>query len=294
MAQAFEDKVVVITGAGKSLGRAYALYLAGLGARVVVNNRKHAGEAESSADRVVHEIRQGGGAAVADYSSVEDPEAGQRLLELALDTWGRLDAVVANAGISEGITFHNQKLEDFSRVMDINLMGTVNIVHPAFCYLYEQRRGSIVVSSSNAGLFGEHGLPSYSASKAALLGLMYSLSAEGAPHGLRVNALAPFGVTNMTDAALPPALKEVLQPARVAPVVAWLISDQCTLNGETIITGAGRMARARVMDTGSLPFPEDYEQSFESVQTTWDQLTGRPLDNSYRGALEQFGKFIKG
>ena len=158
---------------------------------------------------MVSEIAQAGGTAVAEYSSVEDPDAGRRMLERSLESYGRLDAVIANAGVSEGCSFHKQKLDDFERVMDINLMGTVNILHPSFCHMYEQRHGSMLVSSSVAGLYGEFGLPSYSASKAALLGLMYSLSTEGASHGLRINALAPFGATNMTDAGL-----RCFQPAR--------------------------------------------------------------------------------
>lgn len=287
-----EDKVVVITGAGKGLGRAYALYLAGFGARVVVNNRRHAGEPLSSANQVVNEINRAGGTAVADFSSVEDPKAGQRLVELALDTFGRLDAVVANAGVSEATTFHKQNLDDFHRVVDINLMGTVNILHPAFCHMYEQRRGSLVVSSSGAGLYGEHGLPSYSTSKAAVLGLMYSLSKEGAPHGVRVNALAPFARTNMTESDLPPELRERCGPERVAPVLAWLISDDCALNGETVVSGGGRIALARVLESGSVALPEDAERNFVSIQATWEQLDDRLPDQLYRGALEQFGKFI--
>ena len=292
MSKEFEGKVVVITGAGKGLGRGYARFLARLGAKVVVNNRKHAGESDSSADNVVAEIKQAGGTAIAEYSSVENPDAGRSLLERSLDTFGRLDAVIANAGVSEGVSFHKQKLEEFQRVMDINLMGTVNILHPAFCHMYEQRHGSMLVSSSVAGLYGEFGLPSYSASKAALLGLMYSLSTEGASHGLRINALAPFGATNMTNASMPPAMQEQMKPERVAPVAAWLISDDCKLNGETIVSGGGRISRARVMETRSVGLPADADSTIASLQSTWELLNGSPLDQSYRGALDQFGKFI--
>lgn len=292
MAKAFEDKVVIISGAGKGLGRAYALYLARLGARVVVNNRRHAGQSGSSADQVVREIEEAGGTAVADYSSVEDPSAGERLLELSLDSYGRLDSVVANAGVSEACTFHKQSLDEFRRLVDINLMGTVNILHPAFRHMYDQRCGSLVVSTSAAGLYGEHGLPSYSTSKAALLGLMYSLSREGAPHGLRVNALAPFATTQMTGASLPPDLQERFKPERVAPVLAWLISDACELNGETVICGGGRLSRARVMETGTAALPEDADQAFDRAHATWAQVSERLPHQSFRGALEQFGKFI--
>jgi NAD(P)-dependent dehydrogenase (short-subunit alcohol dehydrogenase family) len=288
----FDNKVVAITGAGKGLGRAYALCLAKLGSSVTVNNRRHAGETDSSADLVVDEIRQFGGEAVAEYSSVEDPQAGQRLLSASLDAFGRLDAVVANAGVSEGCSFHKQEMADFRQVFEINLMGTANVLQPAFRHMYEQGHGTIVVSSSVAGLYGEHGLPAYSASKAALLGLMYSLSKEGAPHGVRVNAIAPFASTQMTEKDLPPALNRKMQADQVAPVVAWLISEQCSLNGETIITGGGKMSRARNMESSALDLPPGAEYRPEAIQAAWKKLQSRPLDRAYTGALEQFGQFI--
>jgi NAD(P)-dependent dehydrogenase (short-subunit alcohol dehydrogenase family) len=288
----FENKVVAITGAGKGLGRAYALCLAKLGARIIVNNRRHASEAESSADRVVNEIRQFGGEAVAEYSSVEDPQAGQGLLSASLDAFGRLDAVVANAGVSEGCSFHKQEMAEFRQVFEINLMGTANVLQPAFRHMYEQGYGAIVVSSSVAGLYGEHGLPAYSSSKAALLGLMYSLSKEGAPHGVRVNAIAPFASTQMTEKDLPPALSRKMQADQVAPVVAWLISEQCKLNGETIITGGGRMSRARNLETAACALKPGADYRPEAIQATWDELQSRQLERAYTGALEQFDQFI--
>jgi len=288
----FENSVVAITGAGKGLGRAYAIYLGKLGAKVIVNNRRHAGEAQSSADAVVSEIEALGGKAVAEYSSVEDPEAGQGLLNTALESFGRIDALVANAGVSEGCTFHKQDLDAFRQVLEINLMGTVNVVHPVFKHMYETGKGAIVVSSSVAGLYGEHGLPAYSTSKAALLGFMYSLSTEGARHGVRVNALAPFASTQMTNKNMPPALDAKMQPDRVAPVVAWLISDPCQLNGEIIITGAGKVARGRSGETAPQVLPTNLDYDPEALQSAWEDLGSRPVDRNYRGALEQFGKFI--
>lgn len=292
MPHGFDNKVVAITGAGKGLGRAYALCLAKLGARVIVNNRCHAGEADSSADRVVDEIRQFGGHAVAEYSSVEDPQAGQCLLSASLEAFGRLDAVIANAGVSEGCSFHKQEMADFRQVFEINLMGTANVLQATFRHMYEQGHGAIVISSSVAGLYGEHGLPAYSASKAALLGLMYSLSKEGAAHCVRVNAVAPFASTQMTEKELPPALSRKMQPDQVAPVVAWLISEQCSLNGQTIITGGGRMSRARNMETSTLELPFSSEYQPEAIQAAWNELESRPLERAYTGALEQFGQFI--
>lgn len=291
MGNGVENKVVAISGAGKGLGRAYALYLAGLGARVVVNNRSHADEAVSSADAVVAEIRAAGGEAVAEYSSVEDPGSGERLLACALEHFGRLDAIVANAGISEGCSFHKQDLADFRRVININLIGTVNVVHPAFGHLYAQRSGSVVLSTSVAGLYGEHGLPAYSASKAALLGLMHSLVMEAGGHGVRVNALAPYAATPMTADDMSPALAERFRPGRVAPVLAWLLGEQCEVHGEILISGAGRLARARMMETGwhDLPAEDDFNRT--ALERSWQAVAASPLEWTYRSALEQFETF---
>jgi NAD(P)-dependent dehydrogenase (short-subunit alcohol dehydrogenase family) len=286
-------QVIAVTGAGKGLGRAYALYLAGRGARVVVNNRRHAGEVASSADCVVEQIRAAGGDAVAEYSAVERPDSGERLLETALRNYGKLDAVVANAGISERRSFHKQDLASVHKVIDINLAGTINIVHPAFRYMYERGSGSLLLSSSVAGLYGEHGLPAYSASKAAVLGLMYSLSQEGSLHGVRVNAVAPYAATAMTDAALTEELKLRLAPERIAPLVAWLVSAACPLNGEILIAGAGRVARASMMESAPLTLPLSAADGFNADHDLWARLQAEPIDRKYKGAVEQFLEFTR-
>ena len=285
------SRTVIITGAGKGLGRAYALHLAALGASIVVNNHRHAGEAESSAERVVHEIRARGGLAIAEHSPVEQPGCGAAMLQAALDHFGRLDAVVANAGISEACSFHKQDLADFQRVIAINLMGTVHAIHPAFRHLYDQRRGSVVLSTSVAGLHGEHGLPAYSASKAALIGLTHVLAHEGRPHGIRTNALAPYAATPMTESSMTPALRERFAPQRVAPVLAWLVSDDCHLNNETLIVGGGRMSRARVAEAAPIDLPDGTSGVDGALQPLWAELEARPLDRHFQGSLEQFAKF---
>jgi NAD(P)-dependent dehydrogenase (short-subunit alcohol dehydrogenase family) len=292
MSSGFKDKVVLITGAGKGLGKAYALYLAKLGARIVVNNRRHGDNEPSSADEVVAQIKDIGGAAVAEYSSVEDTEAGSRMLDLALETYGKLDAVVANAGISEGRSFHKQELADFRQVIEINLMGTANILHPAFCHMYEQRSGSMVVSTSVAGLYGEHGLPAYSASKAAVLGLMYSLSQEGASHGVRVNALAPFATTQMTQEQVTPELAALMRAEQVAPILAWLISDTCTQNGDILVCGGGKLSRARMMETGSIGITSDLDFEPEVLEGLLRKLEDQPLDRAHKSGLRQFASFM--
>jgi NAD(P)-dependent dehydrogenase (short-subunit alcohol dehydrogenase family) len=278
-------KVAIVTGAGKGLGRAYALELAARGARIVVNNRCRPGDAVRSADAVAAEIRAAGGDAVAEFSAAEDPRCGQRLLALALAQFGRLDIVIANAGVSEAASFHKQSLEDFRHVVEINLMGTAYLLHPTFAHLYRQRSGAIVISSSAAGLYGEHGLPAYSASKAAVTGLCHALALEGAAHNVRVNTIAPFANTAMTRDSLPPALRERLSPEAVAPVVAWLVGDSCPLNGETLVAGGGNIARARsllspAVAAGSTP---------ADITAAWSGL--EPPDRDFPSAIAMFMHF---
>lgn len=278
-------KVAIVTGAGKGLGRAYAHELTARGARVVVNNRAHTTDSVRSADAVASEIAAAGGAAVADYSDAADPACGEQLLAVALERFGRLDIVIANAGVAEATAFHKQTLQEFRRIVEINLMGTAHLLHPTFAHLYRQRSGAIVVSSSAAGLYGEHGLPAYSASKAGIIGLCHALALEGASHGVRVNTIAPFANTAMTQESLPPALRERLSPAAVAPVVAWLVSDSCPLNGETLVAGGGNITRARSLlsnpvAAGSMP---------AEMAAAWSSLNAS--DQDFASAVAMFMDF---
>jgi NAD(P)-dependent dehydrogenase (short-subunit alcohol dehydrogenase family) len=285
MSEKFENKVVAITGAGKGLGRAYARYLAGLGASVVVNNRGHAGEEQSSADSVVREIVDAGGTAIAEVSSVEEPAAGEKLLTTAIDNFGRLDCLIANAGISENKTFRKQTVEGLREILEINLFGTINIVHPVFRYMCEQQSGNIIVSTSSAGLFGELGLPGYSTSKAALIGLMHSLSLEGEPKNVRVNAIAPYATTQMTSDHMPDELARNLRPESVAPVVAWLASGSA--NGEILIAGGDRVARAKMQTTLTTAVPDIDSYDWQRLQTASSEL-------EFASAGAHFRKFISG
>ena len=283
MSNAFEDKVVVITGAGKGLGRAYALHFAALGASVVVNNRRHEGEAEFSADRVVGEIAAAGGKAVANYTAVEDPAAGNSLLASAVENFGRLDCLIANAGVTAGRSFRKQALEQFRDVLEINLMGTVNVVHPIFRHLCEHGGGNIIFSTSSAGLFGEFGLPAYSTSKAALIGLMRSLSLEGAPKNVQVNAIAPYAATQMTEEHLSLEISAAMAPERVAPVVEWLASG--VVSGEILIAGGGHIARARMQTTRAMP-------ATDILAGDGQQLQRAVLDLEFDSAGENFQQFM--
>lgn len=240
-------RVVIVTGAGKGLGRAYALDLAARGASVVVNNRWADRSQPSSAEAVVADIVDGGGRAVANLDPAEAPETGARLVEQALDTFGRLDGVVSNAGVPETLRLHRQTREGFRRIFDINFFGAFDLVHAAWPVL-SKTGGRIVVSASSAGLHGGDGMAAYASSKAALIGLVRGLATEGRPRNVLINAIAPYAVTAMTAQHLAPGLAERMDPNEVAPLVSWLVSEDCDITGQTLVSGGGRLRIATAVE----------------------------------------------
>lgn len=257
---ALAGQVMIVTGAGRGLGRAYALDLARRGAAVVVNTRSRPPEAEGSAESVVAEIEALGGQAVAASLAVEEPDAGERLLETALSAFGRVDGLLNNAGAPEARTLHKQTVEQFRQVFEVNFFGSLTTTLPIYRHLREQGSGRILMSTSSAGLHGVHGMAAYSSSKAALIGLMRVLALEGASRGVFCNAIAPYAATGMTAGYLPPEQAAEMSPECVAPVVSWLMSPECPLNGETLVAGAGRVrpafrveGRGLVLKSGESP-----------------------------------------
>lgn len=238
------ERVAIVTGAGKGLGRAYALELARQGTAVVVNNRWTDRSQSASADLVVAEIMAAGGQAVASHAAAEDPASGSAMVEQAFATFGRLDAVIANAGVPEAKRFHRQSLEEFHANFAINFFGTLHLVHAAWPMVSEAPAGRVVVSASSAGLHGGDGMTAYSASKAALIGLMRALALEGRAKGVMVNAIAPYAVTAMTAEHVTPALAARMDPAAVAPLVAWLAGPACDVAGEVLVSGGGLLRAA--------------------------------------------------
>ncbi len=249
--QSLTGRVAIVTGAGKGLGRAYALQLAAAGASVLVNNRSHAGQ-PSSADAVVAEIQQRGGQAQASYCSVEDPASGEQMVAEAMEHFGQLDIVLANAGVDRPQTFHKQAWSDFDEIFAINFHGTARLLHAAWPLLRSRGYGRLLVSTSTAGLYGNHGQAAYAASKAALLGLMRSLAIEGRSHGLLINALAPYAMTPLTAPWFPEQQAARFTPEPVAELATALLAESCTLTGQCIIAGANALRIAEVRESGSL------------------------------------------
>jgi NAD(P)-dependent dehydrogenase (short-subunit alcohol dehydrogenase family) len=251
MTQAFEDfsgRVAIVTGAGGGLGRAYALWLAQRGCAVVVNNRVRP-DGSSTAPAVVAEIVAAGGRAVAHLGAVEDPASGPAMVELAERSFGPPDILICNAGVQRWADFDGVPLDDFRRVVDVNIWGTVYPVHAAWPGMVARGYGRVVLTSSGAGLWGQQRSADYSMAKAAMVGLARGLTLEAPADGdVRINVIAPAAYTAMSSAVVPDAWADYMSPDHVAPVVGWLCSAACQDSGMVYHAGAGRVRRVRTVE----------------------------------------------
>jgi short-subunit dehydrogenase len=249
MTMRFDGRVAIVTGAGGGLGREHALGLAKRGAKVVVNDlggaRDGSGGSATAAEAVVAEIIASGGEAMANAASVTDFVAVEAMVAAAMEKWGRVDILVNNAGVLRDKTFAKMGLDDFRFVMDVHLMGAVHCTKAVWDIMRDANYGRIVMTTSSSGLYGNFGQSNYGAAKMALVGLMQTLSIEGAKNDIRVNCLAPTAHTRMTEdlgARLP---LELLGPDTVTPGLLHLVSEEAP--SRCILTaGAGGFERAYV------------------------------------------------
>jgi NAD(P)-dependent dehydrogenase (short-subunit alcohol dehydrogenase family) len=254
----FDDRVAVVTGGARGIGRAYALLLASRGAKVVVNDiggdLKGGNESAGPAQEVVNEIKAAGGEAVACTASVADAEGGKQIIEAALDSFGRIDILIHNAGNVRRGSLKEMSYEDFDAVLDVHLRGAFHVVRPAFPRMCKAGYGRVVLTSSIGGLYGNHLVANYSAAKAGLIGLSHVVALEGAAEGVKSNVIIPAALTRMAEgldtSAYPP-----MDPELVAPAVGYLAHESCTISGEMLIAIAGRIARAYVAETNGVYQP---------------------------------------
>jgi NAD(P)-dependent dehydrogenase (short-subunit alcohol dehydrogenase family) len=239
----FDDRVAVVTGGGRGLGRSYALLLAAQGAKVVVNDLDAA-----PTEEVVHEIAAAGGDAVAVVDSVATREGGQAIIDTALQHYGRIDILVHNAGNVRRASLREMSYDDFEAVVDVHLRGAFHVVRPAFPHMCDAGYGRIVLTSSIGGLYGNREVANYAVAKAGVIGLSNVAAIEGADHGVKSNVIVPAAVTRMAEGIdtsdYPP-----MSPELVAPVVGWLAHESCSVSGEMLIALAGRVAKAVVAET---------------------------------------------
>jgi NAD(P)-dependent dehydrogenase (short-subunit alcohol dehydrogenase family) len=267
----FDNRVAVVTGGGRGLGRAYALLLASRGAKVVVNDvgvsLKGQGQDDAPANEVVTEIKAAGGEAVACTESVATAAGGKAIIQSALDQYGRIDILIHNAGNVRRGSLKDMTNEDFDAVVDVHLRGAFHVVRPAFPLMCKAGYGRMVMTSSIGGLYGNKDVVNYSMSKAGLVGLSHVVALEGASEGVKSNVIVPAAVTRMAE-GLDTSMYPPMDPELVAPTVGWLAHESCSISGEMLISLAGRVAKAFLAET-----PGVYRPSW-TIEQVGEQLEG--------------------
>jgi len=273
----FDGRVAVVTGAGRGLGREYALLLAARGARVVVNDvggeLTGAGADPGPAAAVVEEIVAAGGEAVGCSASVATPEGGAAIIDTAVSAFGRVDALIHNAGNVRRAPLAEMTPEDFDAVLDVHLRGAFHVLQPAFARMRAAGYGRVVLTSSIGGLYGNHQVANYAAAKSGIVGLSNVAALEGAEAGIKCNVIAPAALTRMAEgldtSAYPPMGADL-----VAPAVGWLAHETCSVTGEMYAAIAGRIARIAVAEAPGVYRPswtmEDVAAQIDGIRNLRD------------------------
>lgn len=289
----FEGQVAIVTGAGGGLGREHALALAQRGAKVLVNDLGGSpdgvGGSVSAAQAVVNEIKALGGEAIANGASVTDLAGVQAMVQQAIDAWGRVDILVNNAGILRDKSFAKMEMDDFRLVVEVHLMGAANCCKAVWPHMQAQNYGRIVMTTSSSGLYGNFGQSNYGAAKMAQVGLMQTLSIEGAKHNIHVNALAPTAATRMTEGLMPEAVLAALKPAAVVPAML-VLAHACAPTRTILCAGAGGFEAAHITLTQGVYVgtgADAPEQLAEQLGAVLDRSNEKvPQSGSAQGQLE--------
>lgn len=294
----FDGKVAVVSGAGGGLGRAHALLLAGRGAKVVVNDigtsLSGTGSDLGAAEKVVREIRDAGGEAVANTESVVE---GQRLIETALDSFGRVDLIINNAGFLRDVGFHKMSESDWDDLYAVHLKGAFKVTHAAWPHLREQSYGRIINTSSAAGIYGNFGQVNYATFKLALHGFTQALAVEGRARNIHVNSIAPAADSRLTRTVM---TAEQLAPMRaelVSPLVAWLCHDSCSETGGLFETGGGWTGKLRFERTQGVRLTGEAALTPEAYAGAWDQIidfSGATHAESFQASMTPFSTIMSG
>ncbi|MBS0490054.1 MULTISPECIES: SDR family NAD(P)-dependent oxidoreductase [unclassified Phenylobacterium] len=291
----FDGKVAIVTGAGGGLGRQHALELARRGAKVVVNDLggsvDGSGGSSAAADAVVAEIKAAGGEAISNGSSVTDDAGVALMIKQAMDTWGRIDILIANAGILRDKSFSKMEMADFELVVNVHLMGTVKPVKAVWEIMKEQNYGRIVVTTSSSGMYGNFGQSNYGAAKLGIIGFMNTIKLEGQKNNIHINAISPVAATRMTENLMPAEVLERLKPEYVTPGVVYLASEEAP-NGAILTAGAGAFALSRIYETEGVYLGEG-GLSVEEVRDNWAKIADPAGQQAYVTGGEQSGKFFR-
>ncbi len=294
----FEGKVALVTGAGRGLGRAHALMLAARGAKVLVNDLGTGGAGEghdaSPAQAVVDEIRAAGGQAQVNGESVVE---GGRIVEAALDHFGRLDIVVNNAGFLRDVAFHKMTARDWDILYEVHLLGAFRIIHAAWPRMREQAYGRIVNTSSAAGIYGNFGQVNYGTFKLALHGMTQPLAVEGKARGIHVNTIAPAADSRLTRTVMTAEQLAPMRPDLVSPLVAWLCHDACPETGGLFEVGGGYIAKLRWERSAGVRLDLAGADAVENIAAAWGQITSFEHSDHPAGfgeAMAPFARIMQG
>jgi NAD(P)-dependent dehydrogenase (short-subunit alcohol dehydrogenase family) len=270
-----QDRVVVVTGSGRGLGREYAKLLAAEGAKVVVNDvggaRDGTGADPEVADKVVAEIEESGGTAVASYDSVASPEGARAIVQQAIDSFGAVHGVVSNAGILRDSSFAKLADADWDAILRVHLDGAYHVIKAAWQYFRAQSFGRIVVATSNTGLYGNFGQANYGAAKLGLIGLVNTLAIEGARSNITANAVAPLAATRLTEDVAPPDWLPKYPPSFVAPVVAHLMAEENTDTAAVFVAGGGLVQRVQQFENAGVTFAAP--PTLAELARRWPEIT---------------------
>ncbi|WP_137165968.1 SDR family NAD(P)-dependent oxidoreductase [Salinimonas lutimaris] len=295
MTVSFHEQVAIVTGAGNGLGKSHALELARRGAKVVVNDfggaRDGTGGSSQAALDVVAMITEAGGQAIAHGANVADFEQVQDMVRLAMDTWGRVDVLINNAGILRDKSFSKMSIDDFKMVMDVHVMGSVNCTKAVWEIMREQNYGRIVMTTSSSGLYGNFGQSNYGAAKTALIGLMNTLVLEGAKNNIRVNCLAPTAGTRMTEDLLPPEIYKMLTTESVTAGALTLCHDDAP-NRLILCAGVGGYSVAKIVETDGIFLPQE-AQTPEEVVANFARITDSTDQKELENGAKQGEKFLQ-
>ena len=304
----FDGQVAIVTGAGRGLGRLYALDLARRGASVVVNDIGCTMDGDGTdalvADQVVDEIRRDGGLAIASYDSVDTPEGGAAIVGMAIDRFGRLDAVVSNAGIFQTMPFEDLSATDWRRMLGVHLDGAFHLSQPAYRAMLSQGYGRFVFIVSSAGMFGQPNSAHYAAAKAGTLGLANVIAIEGAEHGIGANCVLPFGYSRMVfetvgdreEIEVEPGFLHAIEPELVVPMVVYLASRACELNHHSFSACAGRFARVFVglgdgwvAEPGTDPTADDIAEHLDRIAAAEPYMIPNSIFDEVFRVCDQLG-----
>lgn len=295
MTISFEEQVVIVTGAGNGLGRSHALELGRLGARVLINDfggaRDGTGGSISPAEAVVEEIIAAGGEAMANGANVAHYADCEAMVADAISKWGRVDALINNAGILRDKSFSKMEMNDWDAVVDVHLNGSANCSRAVWNQMKEQNSGRILMTTSSSGIYGNFGQANYGAAKLGLVGLMNTLCIEGAKNNIRVNCLSPTATTRMTTDVLTEEMLAKLDPKHVTPAAVFLVSKEAP-NRCVMFAGAGTYATMQISESAGVNLPLD-QRNADGIAASFSTISDMSDPDVFRSGTEHVLKALQ-